>query len=156
MKYCLGLLFVLLVTGLQVQAQTPKPKTTTAPKWKPPKVKTVLAAYSDSVSVMVDEANHLITLPLKVTDDKKNAYTIVTYQFLYKRRTVTEDEQTGRTSPSSSIVSQIFRETPLPELWLKIIKDELQTGEEFFFFDVVAKDTQGHLFFAPNLKITTR
>ena len=86
-------------------------------------------------------------------DDKKNSFPISSYQFLYRRKIVTEDEQTGKTSAASSIVAQTFRVTPLPEIWVKTLNEQLQSGEELYFFDVVAKDAQGKLFFAPNLLI---
>jgi hypothetical protein len=35
----------------------------------------------------------------------------------------------------------------------KTITEQLKPGEEIFFFDVVVKDAQGRLMFAPNLKL---
>jgi len=92
-------------------------------------------------------------LPLSITDDKKNTYTISSYQVMYKRMAVTEDEVTGKVSPTTSNVAQLFRETPLPELWKNIMTEQLRPGEEIYFFDVIAKDTQGRLMFAPDLKL---
>ncbi len=122
-------------------------------KWKPPKTITMLGASRDTSYVIVEEGKQLVGLPLRVLDDKKNSFPISSYQFLYRRKILTEDEQTGKTSPSSSVVAQTFRVTPLPEIWVKTLKDQLQSGEELYFFDVVARDAQGKLFFAPNLLI---
>ena len=47
-------------------------------------------------NVSVDEANQLVTLPLKITDDKNNVYTISSYQFMYKKKSVIENEETGK------------------------------------------------------------
>ena len=138
-------------------AQKPKPKPSAAKpafqKFMPPKLTNLLGIRSGNTTVFVEEAVQLIKLPLKVTDDKKNVYTISSYHFMYKRKAVTEDEATGKVTPTMSNVSDLFRETPLPALWVKIITQQLRAGEELYFFDIVAKDAQGRLMFAPELRI---
>ncbi len=150
-------LYCLLMAANFAIAQKPKPvavKTTTVQKFKPPKLKSALGNRSDSIlKVSVDEAVQLVTLPLIITDDKKTVYTISSYQCMYKRKGVTEDEQSGKVSPTTNVVADLFRTTPLPEIWKKIITEQLKAGEEIFFFDVVVKDTQGRLMFAPTLKL---
>jgi len=153
-KFILTVVFSLTLTAVLAQ----KPKTTTAKpaafqKFTPPKLTCMLGIRTDTVSVYVEEALQLIRLPLKITDDKKNVYTISSYQLMYKRKAVTEDEVTGKVTPIMSNVSDLFRETPLPALWTKIITERIRTGEELHFFDIVAKDAQGRLMFAPELKI---
>jgi len=144
----------LFFTGLTAQPpKTVNPKAAPVQKFKPPKTTTSLGGRTDSVTVTVDEATQLAGFPLKITDDKKNTYAISSYQFLYRKIGVTEDEQSGKVSPTTSISSDLFRTTPLPELWVKIIREQLKPGEELYFFDVVAKDNLGHFFFAPTLKI---
>ena len=148
------LLTVVIFNCSFVFAQKPKPVTAKAvQKFTPPKITSALGIRSDTASVYREEAIQLVTLPLKVTDAKKNVYTISSYQFMYKRRGVTEDEQTGKVSPIMSSASDLFRQTPLPPLWVKIITEQIRTGEELYFFDIVAKDAQGRLMFAPELKI---
>ena len=157
-KNIVALFCVLAVTTVAV-AQNTKPvkaKEVLVQKFKPPKLKTALGTRTDSVSISVDEAAQLITLPLTITDDKKINYTIASYQCMYKRRGVTEDEVSGKVSPVKSIVAQTFKTTPLSDIWKKIINEELKAGEEIFFFDVVVKDPQGRLMFAPNLKLVTQ
>ncbi len=149
-------LSAMLTTAL---AQKPKQgvvKPATVQKFKPPKLSCSLGIRSDSAIVAVEEARQLITLPLKITDDKKGLYTISSYQLMYKRRAVTEDEQTGKVSPTTSNVASLFRETPVPGLWKKIITEQLMPGEELYFFDIIAKDAEGRLMFAPDLKIKTK
>ena len=121
-------------------------------KFAPPKLTSVLGMRSDSSAVYTEEGVQLINLPLKITDEKKNVYRISSYQFMYKRRAVTEDES-GKVTPTMSNVSGVFRETPLPALWLKIITEQMRAGEELYFFDIVVKDAQGRLMFAPTLSI---
>ena len=96
----------------------------------------------------------IITLPLRIADEKNETYKISSYQFAYKRIGVTEDEETGKLSPQSDMVAQRFTETPLPELWKSNIIEQLHKGEELYFFDIIMLDKTGRLFFAPDLKIT--
>lgn len=157
-------LFLLLMTGLfalqPVDAQQKKPAKkndiTPVQKFKPPKLHTLLDSYKDSVAVSADEAARIIALPLKIYDDKKVEYSISSYQFMYKKAGVTEDEQTGKLSPTTTISSDRFKVSPLPQLWVNLIKEQVKKGEEFYFFDVIAKDAQGRVMYASNLKITIR
>ena len=150
-------LLSLLLTGTFAVAQKPKPatpKVATVAKPKLPKLKTALGTRSDTaVTVSVDEATQLILLPLTITDDKNIRYTISTYQCMYKRKGVTEDEESGKVSPMKSTVVEQFKTTPLSEIWKKTITEQLKAGEEIFFFDIVVKSADGRLMFAPNIKL---
>lgn len=155
LKYVM--LLLVLCSGSVVLAQNPKnPAIKPIQKFTPPKLTTTLGIRSDTVSVFREEAVQLVTLPLKVTDDKKNVYTISSYRFMYKRRAVTEDEETGKVSPIVSNVMDLFKVTPLPALWKNIIVEQIRAGEELYFFDIVAKDAQGRLMFAPVLNIKVK
>lgn len=147
--------FFLVSTTIAQKTPTKKPVATTQ-KFKPPKLHTFLGAIKDSATIPVDVAENIIGLPLKIYDDKRTEYTVSSYQFLYKKRTVTEDEKTGQVSPSSSMVSDRFTATPLPEIWINQIKEQVNKGEELYFFDVIAKDAQGRVMYASNLKIITQ
>lgn len=148
-----------ILTIPAVFAQKPKPKTATPAKpsgfqkFTPPKLTSMLGIRSDSTVVFKEEALQLITLPLRVTDDKKNAYTISSYQAMYKRRGVTEDETSGKVTPVINPVIEHFKTPTLSPLWIKILTEQLRPGEELYYFDIVVKDTQGRLMFAPDLKI---
>lgn len=98
----------------------------------------------------------LATLPIKITDDKKKDYTVSTFQCLYRRKGVTEDEVTGKVTPTTSMVAKQFSGNMLTGIWVTTIQQQLQPGEEIVFFDIVAKDAQGKLMFAPNIKIKTQ
>lgn len=145
----------LSVGFLCAYAQKPKPTVNAATNKKTPlpKLTCSLGPLADSVTVAAEEAVQLIKVPLKVTDDKKNDYPIVSYQLLYKRKVVSEDEATGKAIPASASVAAIFKTTPLPDNWQNTLTDQLKPGEELFFFDIVAKSAQGRLMFAPNLSI---
>ena len=132
------ILSCLLAFSTMAIAQKPKPANTQ--KFVLPKLKIALGSRSDSVlTVSVDEAIDLINKPLTVTDDKKAVYTITSYQCLYKRKSVTEDEESGKVSPVSSMVAQTFKTTPLSAIWIKTISEQLKAGEECRWpFDVCA------------------
>lgn len=149
------ILFCLAALSTTVIAQKTTPaKATAAQKVVLPKLKTTLGSRSDSVlTVSVDAAVDLVNKSLAVTDDKKAVYVITSYQCMYKRKSVTEDEESGKVSPTSSMVAQSFKTTPLSAIWIKTISEQLKAGEEIFFFDIVVKDAAGKLLFAPNLKL---
>ena len=126
-------------------------------KFTPPKLISMLGIRSDSAVVYREEALQLINLPLRVTDDKKGNYTITSYQVLYRRRGVTETEDmSGKTSPTTTTVISNFKTTPLSPIWIKTLTEQLRIGEELYFFDIVAKDAQGRLMFAPDLRIKVK
>lgn len=153
-KYVLSLASLFVLTT--AMAQKPKPaaaKPATVQKFTPPKLVCSLGSNSDSATVFLEEALQLVNLPLRVTDDKKTAYSISSYQVMYKRRAVTEDEETGKVSPIMSNVAGRFNETPLSKIWRNILTEQMRPGEELYFFDIVAKDAQGRLMFAPDLRL---
>jgi hypothetical protein len=154
----LMMMFVCQLSFAQRKTISKTTPTKSAPtmKIKPPKLFTSLGVAKDSLVMPVEQARALIGASLKVTDDKNNPLTVTYYQFLYKRKAMTENEETGQFSPTTSIASDYFTTTPLPERWTKIIKEDLVAGEELYFFDVIAKDAQGHPFYAPNVKIITK
>ncbi len=156
-KLLFTVVFSLTVSVVFAQKPKPKPATTTKPagfqKFTPPKLTSMLGIRSDSAVVYREEMLQLINLPLRVTDDKKGIYTISSYQVMYKRRSVTEDEKSGKVLPTTSTASDVFRKTPLPPIWIKILTEQMRAGEELYFFDIVAKDAQGRMMFAPELKI---
>jgi hypothetical protein len=125
-------------------------------KFKPPKVKTALGRCTDSIVVTKEEARQLIGLPLRISDAKNVTYAVSSYQFAYKSIAVTEDEASGKVLPTTAMVSDYFKTSPLPELWQENIKRTAASGDQFYFFDVIVKDAQGRLFFAPELKIYVR
>ena len=148
----LPFIFLFAITGLVSFAQDPA--ITKVPKFKPPVVKSYLGINTNGATVTKEEASQLIALPLKITDDKKNIYTIDSYHFLYKRKGVIQDEETGRKSTTFTNVADLFKTTPLPKVWIENLKDGFQKDEELYFFDIVVKDSKNRKFFAPDLKIT--
>jgi hypothetical protein len=153
-----ALLAPAILFGIRTQCQQVKPPLkqgtiTSVKKFKPPVVKSFLGRNTKTTDVSIDEANQLLSLPLRVTDDKNIQYTISSYQFLYRKKSVIENEQTGRKETVFTTVADIFKSTPLPEIWIKNIAGGLQKDEELYFFDIIVTDKLNRKFFAPDLKI---
>ena len=146
-------LFIFCLSAQSQIKKKDKPVTTQVAKFKPPVVKTYLGRNTKEAVVLPDEANQLINLPLKITDDKNVAYSISSYQFMYKKKSVIENEETGKKEIAFSTIADLFKVTPLPKVWKDNIGGGIQKGEELFFFDIVVTDKLNRKFFAPNLKI---
>jgi hypothetical protein len=152
-------LFVFLtgvVNGLTAQTSTVRVNTgkvTKVAAFKPPKVKTLLGKNAQTATVSIDEAKQLINLPLKISNDSRNLFTIDSYQFMYKKKSVIQNEQTGKKEIVFTTVADLFKTTPLPEIWRKNIGASIQKQEEFYFFDIIVKDKLDRRFYAPDVKI---
>jgi hypothetical protein len=149
----LSLIFSSIQSSLIAQIAVKPGTITKVVKFKPPVVQTFLGRNINGAIVTVDEANQLINLPLKITDDKNNVYTITSYQFMYKRKSVVENEQTGKKEIVFTTIADLFKTTPLPEVWKANIAGRLQKGEELYYFDIIVQDKLNSKFFAPELKI---
>ena len=158
-------LLVAFTISFGIQAQTKKPvkntvtpaaKITPVTKFKPPVVRTFLGRNEKEATVTLDEANQLVGIPLKIVDDKNIPYTISSYQFLYRKKSVIENEETGKRENVFTISADRFKTTPLPKIWQDNISGGLQKDEELYFFDIVVNDKLNRKFFAPNVKITVK
>ena len=145
LKFLFAIFFVAL--SLNAAAQT-KP----AAKFKPPPLTTVLGGYKDSATISVAEAERIIGEKIYVADNKKAVYGISSYQVAYRKIGVTEDEETGKVSPTYTLVANLFKTTPLPANWIQQIREQVKPGDELIFFDVIAKDPQGRVMYAPGIK----
>ena len=158
----LFLLAFALFFAVNVSAQLPKKTVKKASvitfvvKFKPPAVKTLLGKNEKEATVTIDEANQLVNFPLKVIDTKNNVYAISSYQFMYKKKSVIENEETGRKEIVFTASADLFKITPLPKIWRDNIGGGIQKDEQLYFFDVIVNDKQNRKFFAPNLKIIVK
>lgn len=149
LRYSLLLTFFFAAQISHAQRGASKPA---IPKFKPPKVKTNWAGVPDSARISSEEGVNLLSQPITVFDDKKVGYYVTYYRLFYKRLGVTEDDE-GKTKAAFTSISGTFKTTPLPEVWANNVAPQLKTGDELFYFDIVVKDAQGHLFSAPNFRI---
>jgi hypothetical protein len=119
---------------------------------KPPVVKTSLGKVAVT-SATPDIARSILAMPLTVVDNNNVSYPVESYQFLYKKKSIVEDEKTGRKAITFTQVADLFKVVPLPQLWVNNVGGGLQRDEELYFFDIVVKDDKGRKFFAPDLRI---
>ena len=147
---------VLLFCTVGFAQKTTTTKPSTLVKFKVPKLTTSIGSFKDTMFISPLMADSIIQLSLKVVDAKNVVYTVSSYQFLYKKIVTTEDEATSKTSKTTSIKSALFKNTPLPTLWLNAVTEDLKKGEELFFFAVTVKDSQGRIMYAPDLKLILR
>jgi hypothetical protein len=154
MKLPISVFFTLVLVSVSLITAAQKPVITKIAKFKPPVVQTFLGTTTNGALITKEEASQLITLPLKITDAKKIAYAIDSYQFLYKRKSVIQDEETGKKQSTFTTVADIFKATPLPEVWINNLQGGFQKDEVLYFFDIVVKDNTGRKFAAPDLRIT--
>lgn len=140
-----------LLAGVQIlMAQKP------VAKYKPPKLFTQLGSVKDSAALSPDEIGKMVTMPLMISDAAGGKYEISSYQLAYKRTAFVEDEESGKVSPASSVVAELFKQTPLSKIWITQIQEQIHPGEELIFFDVFVKDTKGRVLRAPNLKLVAK
>jgi len=121
---------------------------------KIPALQTFLATYKDSTAISAQVAASIVGLPIKVTDAKKQAYKIIHYQVSFKKFGVREDEETGMMIPSYTMSAESFTQTPMSAIWIKSIQELIKKGDELYFFDIIVKDAQGHVMYAPDIKFT--
>lgn len=137
---------------------TSKPVTNkpTPPKTTPSKIiklKTFLGKNENGAVVSLDEGLQLINFPLRVVDNNNERCTVLSYNFMYKRKAFLENEETGKKEIKYSSVGEEFKVTPLPQLWRDNLTESLKKDEELYFFDIIIKDNLGRKMFAPELKI---
>ena len=154
LKYVLAVLLILSFGQISFAQQ--KEVITKVQKFKPPVVKTFLGINQNGAHVTVDEGNQLIALPLKIVDAQNHEYPISSYRFLYRKKSVILNDETGKREETFSITASRFDATPLPKVWINNIQGRLQPEEQLYFFDIVVKDKEGREFFAPELKITIK
>ncbi len=155
-KIALLIIITCLIKTVSAQtsaARVQPGKITKVLKFKPPVLHTFLGKNVQTALVPLDEANQLVNLPLKVTDNNKNIYSISSYQFMYKKKSVIKNEQTGKKEVVFTTVADLFKTTPLPDIWRKNIASTLQKQEELYFFDIIVKDKLDRKMFAPDVKI---
>ena len=142
-------LMLILIPGI-INAQKPA----VVKPYKVPQLQTYLSTYTDSTGISAQVATSLIAMPLKVTDTKKQDYKIMHYQLSFKKLGVREDEVTGKMIPTYTMSAEAFTKTPVSAIWIKTIQDLIKKGDELFFFDIIVKDAQGRVMYAPNIKFS--
>ncbi|MGG9972008.1 hypothetical protein ACQ33O_09470 [Ferruginibacter sp. SUN002] len=150
----IAVLFLSLCSTVLFAQGTPK-KTKPAPnKFNPTKVKSYLGKFTGKdAKATAAEGKQVVALPLRITDDKNVTYKLSSYQFAYTKWGAVEDETTKQISQKSTLSADRFTSSPLPTIWIENITENLHTGEELYFYDIIAFAPDGSRFFAPEIKI---
>jgi hypothetical protein len=157
MRYMKFVIITLLTCAtLKNYAQVKPAKSTLYAKFKVPKLICSLGGYKDSSFVSPQITDAIIGAKLNIVDVKNVAYTLSSYQFLYRKIVVSEDEASGKAYNTTSVKSSFFKTSPIPAMWLSMVRENLRPGEEIVFFDIIVKDAQGRVMYAPNLKLTVK
>ncbi len=143
-----------LITCINVNAQRTKPQVPNT--LKAIKFTSTIGGYKNGDFLAPQLADSIIGMPLKIIDEKNNAYTISSYQFLYRKIVTSEDEATGKTFKTSSVKASLFKTTPLTNIWLNAVREQLKPGEELHFFDIIVKDAKSNAMYAPDIKLTIK
>lgn len=81
---------------------------------------------------------------LRVIDDKGNRYPIISFKFIYKRKSSYTDDQTGVVKNGWDVVAtDVSGDTVLSEVWRNTIKESLQKDEEWTIDYIIVKDKNG-------------
>lgn len=144
---------LLFLASLFMSATLLAQKTKPISKFKQPKLFITWGGYKDSSFISPQEAASIVDLPLKIVDTKNDEKIISSYNIVYRKNVVTENEETGKVTPTTTIKNALLRVTPLPKLWIAALKENPKSGEFIIFYDIIVKDKEGHLMFSPNLKL---
>ncbi|UEG49236.1 hypothetical protein LK994_11400 [Ferruginibacter lapsinanis] len=154
-QFCVILVITISTAVAVAQVPNTKPTQKSTDKFNPSHVKSFLGNFTGKSAVATAaEGKQVIGLPLRIVDEKNVTYKLLSYQFAYTKWGAVEDEATGKISQKSTLSADRFTTTPLPEIWQTNITEFLHSGEELYFYDIIAYDKTGNLFFAPEIKIT--
>ena len=118
-----------LLTSEMTEAQV-----TRIQPFRPPTLHTSMGAYRDSAQVPYEQMKNLVSQPLIVKDSASNIYQITSFQVIYRRLGVTENEKTKKILPSYTFANARFSQNTLSELWQKIIREDCKPTESLHFF----------------------
>jgi hypothetical protein len=127
------------------KAKTIKPK-------KPPVLRTYLGEFSGNISMPKTAVVSAIKLPLVIRDKNSKSYTLSSYQFIVKQFNQAEQED-GKIIRDSLQSGNLLKTTPLPAPWQNRVSEDLRSGDEVKFVDVIVKDSTGQAFHASDLLI---
>ena len=119
----------------------------------PLKLKTMLGKNVDGAIISVEEGLQLLDSPLKIIDDKNIPFNILSYNLMYKRKGLIQNDATGRDEVAFTSIGDRFTKTPLSATWIKLIKNTLKKDEQLYFYDIIIKDRMGRKTFAPDLRL---
>jgi hypothetical protein len=149
----LMLLSFLSVASVAQTTTGTKPATT---KSKIPVVKAYWGTYT-SGTYTIAQLKNIIDNALILKDDKGTVYTLKRCSFLYKRKLVNKDDETGVTTTTWEYAEKILKNgAQLDDQWKKTLKEEMKEGEEFIFGAIVADSKKGYVIPVSNINFIVK
>jgi hypothetical protein len=143
--------FSLAASSIGQTKPTPKP----AIKGKVPVVTASLGGMQ-SGTYGVGAGKILIDSALVLKDEKGRTYAISRCSFMYKRKMVHVDESSGEKVVKTSweyLAKELRNNEQLDDFWRSTIKEDLKSGEELIFGNIMADTKQGYMVPVKTLKI---
>ncbi len=121
-----------------------------------PKLIIAFAAYKNGSKISVANFKNLLkTSPTLVLKDEKGInYTVTSFEFTWRQKSIDDDVQTGKPKINYTTVGQKFKGNKLDEDWIKEITELLNAGDQLNFNTILYFDAKKNkTFLAPGLKI---
>jgi hypothetical protein len=114
--------------------------------------------YKKGIPVLVDDMKRLLNADLKVTDNKGQAWTIVSYRLGYRKKDTNDDWKTGKRKTILVFNAVDVQNSPkIPAAWQKSMLESLQSGEEILFEQIIAQNIKTKkMMMPPSLTLTLR
>ncbi|MBI1780342.1 MAG: hypothetical protein HYR66_03095 [Sphingobacteriales bacterium] len=109
----------------------------------PLKLKPLWGNHPGGNMLVADGVNYADSA-LRVIDDKGNRYPVISFKFIYKRKSSYTDDQTGVVKNGwDAVATDVTGDTILSEVWRNSIKESLQKDEEWTIDYIMVKDKSG-------------
>lgn len=113
--------------------------------------------YANEAKAFVTDLVKLLpAAELRITDNKGNAWTVISYRLGYRKKEVSDDYKTGKRKTVFTFNAATITngKTKLPESWQKELTESLQASEEILFENVIVQNIKTKkMMLAPALKI---
>lgn len=116
-----------------------------------------LGGYKNGSKALVSDFKKLVKVNpiLNLKDEKGIAYTIVSFELVWRQKSMADDVRTGKSKINYTAVGQKFKGNRLNEDWVQEINETLSSGDELNFTTIIYFDAKKNkTFLAPNLKIS--
>jgi hypothetical protein len=156
------LVFLMLLLSIQMISLAQggvKPKPVVKPTIVKSKVPTLTASLAgmQTGTYGVGAAKLMIDSNLVLKDENGKKYPIFKCSFLYKRKMVYKDEESGETKTTWEYLENVLKNNAqLDSFWRQTIKGDLKPGEELLFEGILADSQKGYMIPVKGITITVK
>lgn len=154
MKNIVYILFIFspVLVAAQKKPTRPAPVTKSAPSNSPDTLLTSLGFFRGK-SMPIVQLKPFIDSALKARDQSGNFYPIESFEFNYRQKEESVNDETSRKETFFYTVQCKAVGPFLPEMWRRIVKEKLKPDEIISFEKIFVKLPNGKLMIAPPLFI---